>query len=122
MDNSFNEKEQRRELIDLRQRMLIESDLSRIEGYINEIINTLQQHELNYLEGMSGCNPQLMLADPNFHRQFLQVLTVPIKRSQLDVLNQLQTSEIGSYEHFETAMDIASHPILPVDLYLDIER
>jgi hypothetical protein len=42
VDNSFNEKEQRRELIDLRQRMLIESDLSRIEGYINEIINTLQ--------------------------------------------------------------------------------
>jgi len=61
--------------------MLIESDLSRIEGYINEIINTLQQHELNYLEGMSGFNPQLMLAEPNFHRQFLQVLTVPIKRS-----------------------------------------
>lgn len=38
------------------------------------------------------------------------------------MLNHLQTSEIGSYEHFETAMDIASHPILPVDLYLDIER
>ncbi len=36
--------------------MLIESDLSRIEAYINEIINTLQQHELNYLEGMSGCH------------------------------------------------------------------
>jgi|LauGreDrversion4_2_1035121.scaffolds.fasta_scaffold648505_1 hypothetical protein len=58
----------------------------------------------------------------NFHRQFLQVLTAPIKRSQLDLLNHLQTSEIGSYDHFETTMDITAHPILPVDLYLDIER
>jgi hypothetical protein len=49
-------------------------------------------------------------------------LTIPIKRNAIDVLNQLQTSEIGSYEHFETAMDIAAFPILPVDLYLDIER
>lgn len=63
-----------------------------------------------------------MLAEPNFHRQFLHVLTVPIKRVAIDVLNQLQTSEIGSYEHFETAMDITGFPILPVDLYLDIER
>lgn len=63
-----------------------------------------------------------MQEEPNYHRQFLAVLTVPIKRGQLDVLNQLQTSEIGSYEHFETAMDISVHPILPVDLYLDIER
>jgi hypothetical protein len=47
---------------------------------------------------------------------------VPIKRNSIDVLNQLQTSEIGSYEHFETAMDITGYPILPVDLYLDIER
>jgi hypothetical protein len=88
IDNSSNEKEQRRELIDLRQRMLIESDLQRIEAYINEIITTLQQHELNFLEGMSG-QPGLqhLLAEPNFHRQFLQVLTIPIKRIQLDVLN-----------------------------------
>jgi hypothetical protein len=34
----------------------------------------------------------------------------------------LQTSEIGSYDHFETAQDSAAHPILPVDLYLEIER
>ncbi len=47
---------------------------------------------------------------------------MPIKRNSIDVLNQLQTSEIGSYEHFETAMDITGYPILPVDLYLDIER
>lgn len=34
----------------------------------------------------------------------------------------LQTSEIGSYDHFETTMDLNSFPILPIDLYLDIER
>ena len=50
------------------------------------------------------------------------MLTIPIKRNELDLLNQLQTSEIGSYEHFETAMDMNGNPILPVDLYLDIER
>jgi hypothetical protein len=89
---------------------------------VNEIINMLQQHELNFLEALAGNYPINTLEDPNYHRQFLQVLTMPIKRVHLEQLNQLQTSEIGSYEHFETAMDIASHPILPVDLYLDIER
>jgi hypothetical protein len=43
-------------------------------------------------------------------------------KNELDTLNQLQTSEIGSYEHFETTMDPSANPILPIDLYLDIER
>lgn len=50
------------------------------------------------------------------------MLTTPIKKNELDLLNMLQTSEIGSYDHFETAMDLNSFPILPIDLYLDIER
>ena len=41
MDTQLNEKESRRELIDFKQRMLIEQDLMRIENYINEVINTL---------------------------------------------------------------------------------
>lgn len=108
-------------MIEFKLRCNVEQDLFRIENYVNEIINMLQQHELNYLEAISGTIP-FSSAEPNYHRQFLQVLTNPIKRGQLDLLNQLQTSEIGSYEHFETAMDVNAHPILPVDLYLDIER
>ena len=53
---------------------------------------------------------------------FLNVLTNPIKRNELELLNHLQTSEIGSYEHFETAIDQTLFPILPIDLYLDLER
>ena len=65
--------------------MNIEQDLGRIEDYINEVINMLQKHELNYLESVSNGNaPQ---TEQNYHRQFLSVLTMPIKRSQIDVLN-----------------------------------
>ena len=42
VDVTYNEKEQRRELIDMKQRILIEADLARIENYVNEVINTLQ--------------------------------------------------------------------------------
>jgi hypothetical protein len=42
MDTTYNDKEQRRELIDMRQRMQVEGDLQRIENYVNEVINTLQ--------------------------------------------------------------------------------
>jgi hypothetical protein len=34
----------------------------------------------------------------------------------------MQTSELGSYTHFETTLDVSKHPIVPVDLYLEIEK
>lgn len=52
----------------------------------------------------------------------MKKLTKPIKREPSDVLSTLQTAEIGSYYHFETAVDMGRHPIVPVDLYLEIEK
>jgi hypothetical protein len=34
----------------------------------------------------------------------------------------MQKSELGSYSHFETTLDVSKHPIVSVDLYLDIEK
>lgn len=41
-------------------------------------------------------------ARDNYHIKFLKQLTQPIKKSPLSILQNLQTSEIGSYRHFET--------------------
>lgn len=49
IDAQISEKEQRRELIELKQRYLIDQDLTRVENYINEVIVMLQQHELQWL-------------------------------------------------------------------------
>ena len=38
------------------------------------------------------------------------------------MLQLLQTSEIGSYKHFETTQDLQKYPIIPVSLYLEIEK
>jgi hypothetical protein len=34
----------------------------------------------------------------------------------------MQKSELGSYTHFETALDWSKHPIVSIDLYLEIEK
>lgn len=41
IDSQFSEKEARREIIELKQRGLVEMDLQKIENYINEIIAAL---------------------------------------------------------------------------------
>ena len=41
-------------------------------------------------------------AGDNYHIKFLKQLTQPIKKSPISILQNLQTSEIGSYRHFET--------------------
>ena len=38
----------------------------------------------------------------------------------MKILNQLQNSDIGSYEHFET--DLNSIAILPLEVYLELEK
>ena len=58
----------------------------------------------------------------NYHIQFLKQLTQPIQKESTVTLQNLQTSEIGSYKHFETTQDLSKHPIIPVDLYLEIEK
>ena len=42
----------------------------------------------------------------------------PISKNPREVLNQLQNSEIGSYEHFESHFP----PVLPLETYLRLER
>lgn len=42
----------------------------------------------------------------------------PISKNAREVLNQLQNSEIGSYEHFEMHFP----PVLPLETYLRLER
>ena len=101
----------------------MEQDLIRVENYINEVIHALQQSELQYLTLLANnVDPSTPEMQSNYHRIFLNVLTQPIKKQELETLNQLQTSEIGSYDHFETAQDLNTNPILPIDLYLEIER
>ena len=54
---------------------------------------------------------------------FLKNLTQPIKRSLPEVLKQYQQKpEGGSYAHFESVQDPLAHPILPIDIYLDVEK
>ena len=48
----------------------------------------------------------------------MQTINLPILRKPLDILFQLQNSEIGSYEHFEMQLP----NILPLDLYLKLEK
>ena len=58
----------------------------------------------------------------NYLTVFLRNLTQPIKKELVDELNKLQTQESGKYDHFESSIDPLKHPILPIDMYLDVEK
>lgn len=74
----------------------IKTDLFAIERYVEEVL-------------------QEVIKDKT---KFLHNINTAISKKALDVLNQLQNSEIGSYEHFE-----ANFPnVLSLDLYLRIEK
>lgn len=56
-----------------------------------------------------------VLRDKN---RFIININSPLSKKALEVLNQLQNSTIGSYEHFEV-----NYPnILPLDMYLKLEK
>lgn len=83
----------------------------------------LTQHQL----GGHGEDAELRamleeLGGINYLVIFLRNLTQPIKRSLVDQLKQYRTQEQGSYEHFESVQDPLKHPILPIDIYLDVEK
>ena len=40
----------------------------------------------------------------------------------MDVLKQLACHDEPPYAHFETCSSLSKFPIIPVDLYLDVER
>ncbi len=50
--------------------------------------------------------------------RFMKNIMEPLKKNPQEVLNQLQNSEIGSYEHFDTTFP----PVLPLETYLRLER
>ena len=47
VDSQLREKEEKKEWIEIRQRHLIENDLIRIDQYINEIVDSLLQFEID---------------------------------------------------------------------------
>ena len=50
--------------------------------------------------------------------KFMGNVMAPISKNAQEVLNQLQNSEIGSYDHFEQ-----HYPsVLPLETYLKLER
>lgn len=115
------DKEEKKEWIEIRQRHLIEGSLIRADQYVNELLDVLLQFDISDISENSDFDYEIKVSD-NFHIQFLKLLTQPIQRPPLDALSQMQTSELGSYIHFETTLDVSKYPIVPVDLYLEIEK
>jgi hypothetical protein len=50
--------------------------------------------------------------------EFMKVLNAPMSKNHVQLLNQLQNTEIGSCEHFNENFP----QILPLDLYLTLEK
>ena len=50
--------------------------------------------------------------------EFLKQLNEPLKKESIEVLHQLQNSEIGSCDHFEEKYPA----VLPLELYLVLEK
>lgn len=85
----------------------IQTDLFAIERYVEEI----------YQEVLSK-DPLNSIFDKDDREKFLHNIMEPISRNPSEVLNQLQNSEIGSYEHFEQHFP----QVLPLETYLRLER
>ncbi len=100
---------------------MIEANLIRADQYVNEVVDALLQFEISDISEHSDFDYDVLPTD-NFHIQFLKLLTQPIIRSPLEYLQQMQKSELGSYNHFETTLDPTKHPIVSLDLYLEIEK
>ena len=73
-------------------------DLYAIEKYLEEVIESIMENESNFIDN----------------------LLEPVRRNPIDMLQLLQNSDLGSYEHFENIA--LKQPVLNLDLYLDIER
>lgn len=83
----------------LYERKGISTDLFSIESYVDELCAEV---------------------DDKCKSKFLTDTFTPIKKDALEHLNQLQNSDIGSYDHFET--DLNSIAILPLEVYLELEK
>ena len=74
----------------------IKTDLFAIEKYVDEV---LEEVKLNRPE-------------------FMTEIYRPLSKAALEVLFQMQSSEIGSYDHFRSEFT----PVLSLDLYLKLEK
>lgn len=68
----------------------------------------------NYVEAL------YMYLDKHKKKQFMKTLFTAIKHDPFEMLNQLQNSDIGSYEHFEVDMNLLA--VLQLDTYLEMEN
>lgn len=73
-------------------------DLFTVEKYLEEVIESIMENESGFIDN----------------------LLEPVRRNPIDMLQLLQNSDLGSYEHFENIA--LKQPVLNLDLYLDIER
>ena len=74
----------------------IRTDLFAIERYVDEVQEEIKANR----------------------KEFQQEIMKPMNKNPLDQLFQMQNSEIGSYDHFQTI----SPPVLNLDLYLKLEK
>jgi hypothetical protein len=86
----------KRKLVDPDRRKLF--DLFVTEKYLEEVIESIMENESGFIDN----------------------LLEPVRRNPIDMLQLLQNSDLGSYEHFENIS--LKQPVLNLDLYLDIER
>jgi hypothetical protein len=83
VDSHVRDKEEKKEWVEIRQRHLIENDLIRIDQYINEIVDSLLQFEIE----LSSDNSELARnMNDNYHIQFLKQLTQPIQKEPTEIL------------------------------------
>lgn len=108
--------------MEIRQRHLIEANLIRVDQYVNELVDLLLQFEIPELLSEDSDFDYEVRADDNLHIQFLKLLTQPIQRPPIDALELMQKSELGSYQHFETTLDMNKHPIVSREVYREVEH
>lgn len=87
-------------MIEIRQRFVIEQNLIRADLYVSSLVEDLMQFDIS--EDYDSDND---IAEDNPHIQFLKQLTMPIVRPPLIYLEQMQKSELGTYNHFETMLN-----------------
>ena len=106
----------------MKQRQNIEQDLLRSDEYVNELLQYLLQFEILQSQEDSEALLRDFNGGVNYLTVFLANLTHPMRRDLLDELRKLQTQDLGSYSHFESCLDPLKFPILPIDMYLDVEK
>ena len=115
-------KHQIRQVIEMKQRQNIERDLIRADSYVNELLEYLLQFEIPQGDEEQEAMLLELNGGVNYLALFLTSLTQPQRREVLEELRKMQTQELGSYSHFESCLDPLQFAILPIDMYLDVEK